>query len=183
MARVGRPHLRIAGKNDDPWGGIDGAEEYDPDGFYVRSLNKHDHSMSTRVPMHPEVYAEISRMLASGELAGTPITSYGAFMRDAAVHEMHRIARLTKNNRLEEFATMQRILATSDQIAAEAEQFRKLITEADERLNLATKTGDKRFVEVLLDLYEPAVAMLHEPYASELEDACKDARSWLRAKR
>lgn len=183
MARVGGRHLRVAGANTDPWGGIDGADEYDPDAFYVRSINKHDHTASTRVPMHPEVYAEICRMLASGELAGTPINSYQAFVRDAVVHNMHRIARLTKNQKLEEFATMQRILAVSDQIAAEAEQLRHLVTDADERLNIATKTGDVRFVETLLDLYEPAIATLHEPYASELEDACKDARSWLRAKR
>ena len=181
MARVGR-HLRVA-NDGDPWGGVDGRDEYDPDGFYVRSLNAHDHVAETRVKMHPDVYAQISQMVSSGDLGGTPINSYAAFMRDAAVHNLHRLARILKDERIEEFARMQRILAQSDQLVVLAENLRKTVSEADDRLNNATKSGDVQLVRQLLEIYEPVSLQLREPYGSELEEICKDARSWLRAKR
>jgi len=183
--RVGERHLRsvVGGAAIDPWGGVDSTDEYDVDGFYVRSVNKHDHTAQTRVPMHPEVYAEITRLIASGDLAGTPINSYQAFMRDAAVHNMHRLARILKDGRLEEFAAMQRRLAEADALASGAEMLRKLVSEADERLNHATKSGDRVHVEQMLELYEPMCEVIREPYGSELEEVLRDARSWLRAKR
>lgn len=181
MARA--PHLRVASERVDPWQGVQGTEEYDPEGFYVRSVNKHDHTTQTRVPMHPEVYSKITTMLAQGELLGTPITSYQAFMRDAAVHNMHRIAALTKNGALAEFAALQMHRARADQIAARHDELRKTVEEADERLDIAIKTNNTGYVGQLLDSYEPMIATLSEPYAGELETACKDARTWLRAKR
>jgi hypothetical protein len=181
VARVGR-HLHVAGVSD-PWGGIDGKDEYDPEGFYVKSLNKHDHTAQTRVPMDPDVYSEINRLVASGDLAGTPIKSYQAFMRDAAVHNMHRIARLLRDERLAEFARIQRLLAQTDQLTVLAETLRKTVTDADDRLNIATKSGDVHLVTSLLEVYEPLSNQLRAPYGEELEEVCKDARSWLRAKR
>lgn len=182
MARVGGRHLRVA-SDGDPWGGVDGRDEYDPDGFYVRSINAHDHVAETRVKMHPDVYSEISQLVSSGDLGGTPINSYAAFMRDAAVHNLHRLARVLKDGRIEQFAALQRVLAQTDQLMVLAENLRKTVNEADDRLSTATKSGDVLLVRQLLEIYEPVAPQLREPYGAELEEICKDARSWLRAKR
>lgn len=184
MTRVAQRHLTVARDDDgqyDPWGGVDSKDEYDADAFYVDSTNKHDHTAQTRVPMRPDIYAEITRLIASGELGGTPIRSYQAFMRDAAYHNLYRVSRIIKSGSLEEFADMQRRLAQIDGLAQQAETLRKIVSEADERINVACKAGDKLHVEQMLEMYEPMCDKIREPYATELGDTLHDARRWLKA--
>ncbi len=121
-------------------------------------------------------------MVANGDLGGTPITSFQAFVRDACVHNLHRLARVLRNDDMAGFAEMQRRLARVDALAGEAEQLRKMVTEADERINNAIKIADRIYLEQLLDLYEPMCERIRDPYGAELEDTLSDARTWLRAK-
>lgn len=178
MARVNDRHLHVV----DPWGGVDSSNAYDPDGFSVISVNKHDHAAPTRVAMNPDVYAEITNLIASGDLRGTPITSYAAFMRDAAVHNLERVGRILNNPGMLEFAAMQRTLAKIDQLQAGAERLRKMVSEADSRLNESTRLNDVEFTTQLVESYEPMIEQIREPYATDLERTVKGARSWLSAK-
>lgn len=178
MARVNDRHLHVV----DPWGGVDSSDQYDAEAFYVRSVNKHDHTAQTRVSVHPDTYAEITNLLASGDLGGTPINSYAAFVRDALVHNMHRIGTLLNNPRMVEFAAMQRMLASIDQMDAGVELLRKMVGEADGRLEAATRANDVEHVEQLIEKYEPMVDQIRDPYATQLETALKGARSWLKMK-
>jgi len=181
VGQVAERHLRPVGQGfKAAYEGT--SDEYDESRFYVRSVNKHDHRAETRVSMPPELYSQITHLIASGELGGTPITSYQAFMRDAAVHNLHRIARVKGSAILQELANRQRALARIEQAAEEAAGLAKIVQECDERLNAACKAGDAHHVATLIEMYEGIAAETREPYSLDIEDSLRDARRWLRAR-
>lgn len=182
MARVGG-HLRAvgAGRFSGAYEGT-GDQGYDEDGFYVRSTNEHDHTRETRVAMPPNVKAQIDDLLASGVLAGTPIKSYQSFMRDASVHNLHRLARITGSPELAALARQQRELAVIDQHAEESKRLRSIIVNAGQYLGAAIREGDTFLVRQHVAAYEEVLLSMREPYGSELDEELKDARRWLRAR-
>ena len=175
---------RLRAVNESRHSSFDGVagDDYDPHAFYVRSIDPHGHTIRPRVSIHPDVYAEISRLLASGALIGTPIHVFGDFVRDAITHRMHTLGEQLNDPKLMEAAQTERRIATIDEIVREREGKARLIKDAREALDKGIALEDAINVELMVETYESLIESLRDPYASQLERLVKDARRWLRGK-
>lgn len=176
------PQLSAVPSPGDSFKGYDATEAYDPSSYYVRSIdpNVKGDSMWRRTRFPSDVAAEADRLLTSGALAGTPITSFSALLRDALVHRLHYIAESIDDPQLNEFLANERRLARIDSLVRDRETKRKIVDGAQAALEGAIQAQDKHNVRELLSLYEPMIDGLREPYHEQLERACKRARAWLR---
>lgn len=175
-----RDHLQPVGDMPASFEGTASTDSYNPDGFYVRSVDGHGHSDWVKERAHPTVTAEIRRLIATGELGGTPINSMGAFMRDALYHECVRIKKLVSDDAFHEFVETQRQLARADAINADRASKVEMIERAKGGLDNAINVGDVSNVLELVELYEGLIDGLREPYRAMLEGELKDARAWLK---
>ena len=172
------PHLRLIGPRDSFAGSV--GDEYDPDAIYVRSVDTHGHSTSTRVNFHPDTAAEISRIIASGALAGTPLDSLSACVRDAMVHWLHKMAVKINDPVLMQAAQMERHIAILDSIAREQGSKTAVVANARSYLDNAMSAGDALTVERLVDAYDKLADGYDEPYAGQIKQCLTSARSWLK---
>lgn len=176
----GPARLRVAGVPVDPYKGVDArGDDYDPTEFYVRASNHHDHSDNRRMRLDPDITAQVERLIASGDLGGTPITSFNDFVRDAVVHGLHRIAGLVHDQHFTEAAADARRLARADTLVREQMQKAKIVTDCRDAFEGAQRARDKEVVLGLLELYEPMIERLRQPYAGQLEEVLKSAQRWL----
>src|SRR5262245_5292547 len=123
VPRLGRPttqpaELRLVPAPGDSFRGYDASEEYKPDKFYTRSIDPNVKGDSTwkRCRFPSDVLAEAHRFIHSGALAGTPITSVDALLRDALVHRLHYFADHYDDPVLNEFLANERRLAQVDSL-------------------------------------------------------------------
>ncbi len=173
------PRLRIASEPVDPFRGAHRAgDEYDPHRFYVRATNKHDHSFNTRLRLDPEVVAEVQRVIANGSLAGTEIGSLGDFIRDAMYHRMKFLSGMIDDGHFIEAAEDVRRLAVADSIVRDQQTKTKIVQDARDAVEGGIAARDHTVVTQLIELYEPMVERLREPYAEQLTEALKTARRW-----
>ena len=176
MARAN--HLRVAnGKN--PFKGVD-SKEYDPDGFYVSAQDHNGHTAQTRVTLHPDTKAQIDVLLATGKLAGTPINTYQALMRDAAVHGLHRIGRVLRDPDIIAVAERQMMLAKADMMADEIERLTRVVNDAKQRFDLVRAERDKAGLADFLDIYEAVLPTLRDPFRTRLVRVLDEARGSLK---
>jgi len=168
-----KPRVSLRGKSH--------VDQYDPNGFYVKATNHHDHSAQRRVDMDPDVVAQVEKLIASGALVGTPIDGMGAFIRDAMYHNIERLRKIVTDPihsaRLQAVADDYRRLAHADSITRDVESKRQIVQGAREALDGAFSAKDERMVGELLDLYEPMVERLREPYDAQLDEILKAAES------
>lgn len=175
-----RPTLRsVDGPGSSYQGTAETGDDYDPHAFYVFSVDKQGHNTELRLKLKPDVVAEISTLIASGALGGTPITSIGAFIRDAIVHRMHTIGVLVHDEYFLRAAEDQRRLAQVDMLAWERDAKLKIIENARRQVEQGIQGRDLQHVKELVQLYEPLVSRLRDPYAGQLEDCLKQARRWM----
>ncbi len=175
-----RSGLRIAGTPVDPYAGVRSTgDNYDPTEFYVEGRDRHGHDDNRRVRLNPTITAEVSRLIASGALAGTPIGNVNDFIRDAMVHRMHFIAQMVKDQHFTEAAEDARRLARADSMVREQKAKAKIIQDADDSFEMSAVAQDWEVVQSLLDLYEPMVERLRAPYSGQLEVILKRARQRL----
>lgn len=180
MRPRGPARLRVAGIPVDPYKGVDArGDDYDPTEFYVRATNHHDHSDNRRMRFDPEITAQVERIIASGDLGGTPISSFNDFARDAIVHGLHRIAGLIQDEHFTEAAADARRLAKADGLVREQQMKAKLVATCRDSFDGAMQARDRAVVVSLLDIYEPMIERLREPYAGQMEDVLKMARRWM----
>lgn len=158
-------------------------DEYDPNSFYVRSVDSHGHSAYVKERVDPDVDAQIRRLLASGQLAGTPMTTMGAVVRDALVHWVHKINKLIDDGYFAASAEDARRLARADMIVLEREHKQKILADAKNAFDGAARANDIQNTVDLLELYEPMVEGMRDPYRGELEGILREARAWLKRMR
>lgn len=155
-------------------------DQYDRNGFYVKAANRYDHTAKRTVECDPDVVAQIDKLIASGELKGTPLDGMGAFIRDAMYHNMERIKRFIADPAqaasLQAAADDYRRIAHADGMVRDMEAKRSIVTGARDGLDSAFSARDNAMVDQLLELYEPMVERMREPYSKQLEEVLTVAR-------
>ena len=168
-----RPRVSLRGKSH--------ADQYDRNGFYVRARNRHDHTFKWSGDLDPDVAIQIEKLIASGALLGTPIDSMGAFVRDAMYHNLERIKSMVADPQqaahLQATADDYRRLAQADSMTRDIASKKVIVQGAREALEEAFASRDDHMVQSLLDLYEPMVDRLRDPYAGQLVEVLDRARS------
>lgn len=175
---VYRRHLTPVG---DPWAGTTG-EQYDPNEFYVRSMDKskaNGEGVTVHVKFPADLIAEASRLIASGSLAGTPIQTLQDAMRDAFVHWMHKVAPLVNDPMFTRAAETQRRLARIDGIGRDYEANQRVLNGADELFSSLQTGHEMRAIDEALHLYDQIVEDMHEPFSSQLREKLTRARRWV----
>lgn len=186
MPRLGRPsqppaHLSVVPKPGDSFKGYDASEAYDPANYYTRSIDPkvQGDSQWRRVRFPTDITAEADRLLSSGALAGTPLTSFAALVRDALIHRLHYIASTMNDPHLNEFLANERRLSTVDSLIRDRETKARIVKDAEIALDGAIQHNDRWNATELLKMYEPMIDGMREPYGPQLDTACKKARRWL----
>lgn len=172
--------LRVVGQRSS-WDGE--PTGYDLDGFYVEAMDKDKQAATlyARVPQH--LLKEIENVIASGDLRSTPIKSKSDFIRDALVHNMHRIGRLVDSQLLKEASEGARRLAEVDALEWKHSEWRDMPERAKKVFSDAQRDGSIDMAQGIVRIFEPSIETIPEPYAAELEAVLRDVRSWLAKRR
>lgn len=171
---------RLRAVDSNAWRGAE--DDYDPNAFYVRSCDNKVRGDSTysKIRFPSEVVAAVSRLISTGQLAGTPIDSWAAFVRDAVVHRMYEVSRMVDDEMFTEEARRQRHLAEAEGWKRESETLSAIVTEAEEGFANARKSGDYEYARRLLSTFERVVDTMREPYQTQLETHMRAAREWVK---
>lgn len=172
-------HLRVVGGGTS-WAGR--PTGYDPEGFYVEAMGK-DKAAATlyvRVPLH--ILTELEHLIASGELKTTPIKSKQEFIRDALVHNMHRINGMVDNGRFSQAVDNARRTAQADVMDRMYATWRETPEKLKQSFANAQHDESVGMAEDILGIYEPMVDSLPAPYSEQIEAVLKDVRKWIARK-
>jgi len=142
------------------------AGEYDPDEFYVRSTNKHDHSDQTRIRIPGDVLAELSGLIASKEIPEYRTVS--DFFRDAAVHRLHYIADMSGNAHLMFWVQAEMRASRVEAQEREAASNQALVDSWKKRVNGAMNAGDRIGLEKAREMLADDIEWVREPYKGML---------------
>lgn len=149
------------------------ATTYDPNEFYVRSVDKRGHKETVHVPMPPDVYAEVHEMASRSEF---PLyRTVQDFMRDAAIHRMHYLAHeYGATDQVKEFIQLEMAKARVETRRRARDTVIDLHGELAAALDYYFKAKDgPNLARSIADCYELA-EMTTEPYASKFTELAKE---------
>lgn len=170
--------LRAVGESEvSSWLGT--SNEYDPDKLYVesRDRDKESATLYTKIPGH--VMAELERLLAGGQLSGTPLQTKHDIVRDALVHEMHKLVDMVHDQRFAKAAETARQDAQADTMRRIYARYREIPQRVREMFLEAQGDGSVEMADELVGIYEPMIDSIPEPFAGKLEAELKQVRTWL----
>lgn len=159
-AHSGQPRRRARGAND-----------YDPDEFYVRSTNKHDHSEQTRLRIPGDVLAELGALIASKDIP--EYRTISDFFRDAAVHRLHYIAEMSGSERMMYLVQTEVRAARIDAAEREAAANQAIVDGWGKRVKAAKDGRDEIGLGKAREFIQDDIEWIREPYRSMLVEIYK----------
>lgn len=161
----------MRGSDEDVWT-TQATGDYDPDEFYIRSTNKHDHRAQQRVHFPPAIQAALQEVINSREW---PIyRNAHDFIRDAVVHRLHYLkARGWQNPVVEELLQVERaqgILETANVLDAKRKE---LLDDAIATINALKLSGDNDMLTQTLEQLDHVADSLSPPWDDKLRDVIR----------
>ena len=167
----------------DPFSGADNA--YDPDKFYVEACDRTGKAESTTKQLKIPAYmaTEISRLIASGNLGGTPIQHFNDAVRDALVHWMHKISVQVEAGKFTESAERARLSGELDAIEVVVEGYRTDVQRVRDISAMAMGDGSIAIAQQLVDAYGPILERLPKPWYDQMAETLATLEKWINQNR
>lgn len=150
----------------DPWD-TDKGHEYNEDAFYTRSTNKYDHSTDIRFRFPPHLSAMVSEVVDSKRFP--QLRSSADFYRDAAVHRLHHINEMIRDEKYSKTLSIEMRLARVEARKKEMEELKMGIDTHEQTLELARQTEDYEAMSDTLADIEDDIQSYREPYKNQLK--------------
>lgn len=168
----GRPPGKPSGTFD-PWD-TERGYEYNPDHFYTRSTNKHDHSVDLRFKLPPHIGSMLSEIVDSKRFPA--LRSVNDFCRDAVIHRLHYLNEQIANGKFERGLSLEMRLARLAQQQQEIQSLEAIVQTHASALEMAYNSHDKAVLHEVLSYLEDDVSVVREPYRNQLRELGKQYR-------
>lgn len=173
MARPASNRLSVVDDKWDPWELENGG--YKIEGFYPGSTNKHDHSSMVHLKIAPHVHAKAMELVTQ---CGIPeYRTVQDFYRDAALHRMKWLAEKYKDADLLAFVDRQVTVAALDRINQQHAEWVAVIEQVTDTLKRLKDYGDGDSTAMLIDSMTPNIAIMREPYSTNLANVLDQYRT------
>ena len=150
--------------------------KYDPNEFYVRTVDKRGHKETVHVAMPPDLFAEIH------ETANNPnfpfYRTVQDLMRDAVLHRMHWLyEKYGATEHAKEFLALEMAKAKIETRKRARDTITDILSELTTSLDIYIKVGDhKNLAKCIFDCYEMAETTT-EPYSSQFRSLAQQYES------
>jgi hypothetical protein len=149
--------------------GSQSRSEYDPERWYGAAYNNHDHTVTVRLNIHPDVAQGMNRALYGGQLSAHGIDTPNKFFRAALVDALHKLAMQSGDPRVAALAEAEtasaHLDALSEWMARDAARIEKFEAVASHALG----EGDWLRLMDAVESAEAIALVLEEPYLSRLQ--------------
>lgn len=171
-SKGGRPSGKAI---EDLWG-LDAGHQYDPDQFYTRSTNKHDHSFRLELRIPPYVQGLMAEAVDHIPL----YRSMADMARDAIVHRLHILGPewLTPNSIAQLDLEMR--LTRIEQRKVRLDFMAEMLNGHRDVLERAYEAKDAEELSNALADTEDDIEALGEPYKGKLQELAKEYRARLK---
>lgn len=152
-----------------------GRGDYDPDEFYTRAVNQHDHSVVLSVRVDPGVMAEIDSMISQRTIPH--YKNRTDFIRDALVHRLHYVMEKYEDLQTPEFQMMLALemeQSRVEQARRSVQTVEKLIADAKANVADARAKGDAGWLERTRESLVRQLEWVPEPYRSQIQQTVKE---------
>lgn len=164
----------MRGSDEDVWT-TQATGDYDPDEFYIRSTNKHDHRIQQRVSFPPAIQAAVQEVVRSGEWPVYRNTH--DFVRDSVVHRLHYLkARGWQNPVVEELLHVERAQGILETAKVLDMKRRELVEDAIETINRLKLSGDTDMLDATLEQLDHVADSLSAPWDEKLREVVRRNR-------
>lgn len=156
-----------------------GGAQYDPDEFYTRATNNHDHSERITARVRPDEYATVQAIIQSGQIP--ELKSDQDFTRDARIHRLQYLTESYLTGPIRERTELLLARMEQDAIAeaarAESEHWTRVIERTTEACSLKVADEDWWGLVDLLSQTEEHASVSRAPYGPRLLSICKEFRA------
>lgn len=152
------------------------AAHYDPNEFYVSSVDDAGNTKQLRASVPPALYSELERLVQSGM-----IPAYGtkeAFVRDAMVHRLKWLAANIQNLNLEKAVNHQIRQSDMQRRIDEMTSCRRYVETTKQGIRDAQDSNDAIAVDEIAMTGWAAAQDMRAPYNTQLKDLCRNASSF-----
>lgn len=144
---------------------------YDPDKWYVTSMDDTGQTRQVRIAIAPRLYAEMERIVQSGQVPA--YSTVAAMFRDAIVHRLRYLADHLDNAHLHEVVNHAIRQADMQRQVDEVAYNREYIESVRDGLRLAQDELDDVAMERIAMTAWASTFDMRDPYQTELRKVCK----------
>lgn len=162
----------------DPWSTEKG-NEYDPNKFYTRSTNQHDHSADIRFRLPPHLAGRINEIVSSKRFP--QLRSTADFYRDAAVHRLHHLNKMMQDPELANMLNIEIRLAIIEARQQEVDSLREAVEKHKQQLESAWQSNDYDAIADSLADVEESIPFYRNPYRRQLQELVTQFKPRLKA--
>lgn len=158
----------IVGADGSSWETSRDDADYNPDEFYTRATNKHDHSTPVSVRLDPTICGQMDALIASRDIPHYRTRT--DIIRDAIYHRLHYVTHDLNvgDDEFRELLTREREQARMEQARAQCADIEKMIDTARANLADAAAKRDTWLLEATRESLQRQLDTLREPYRSQV---------------